>query len=480
MSSDTWLPKGHAFEDGNILLSLLQKGEEWQIFEASGGNKLLLTRPSLSDKWIRMKFLDEPLFTNIMFENTPFTLFRSRRQFFLSPVDGGESPENKVDCVAFSLALKESRKIDSKSSFHDAIYVEQYSRLLPTWTLSPRIDDDVVLGTWISGGVAISVKSFRRLSQLIGWLPSSDVAEIVVAAGFDVPRDAAMLSKRKSAEEKENKESLKNADWQKKPALQEEDCKRRFSLPGRPHLEEFFNEHVIDIIFNIDKYRKLGIDFPPAIVLYGPSGCGKTYAVERLVEFLDWPSFPIDSQSVGSPYIHDTSKKISETFEKAMEAAPSVLIIDEMESFLSERNVAGTTGLYHLEEVAEFLRRIPEAGKNRVLVIAMTNMIDMIDSAILRRGRFDHVIEVGMPTREEVSPLLRSLLGKVPIAENLYLDHAVDKVVGAPLSDVAFLVREAARLAAKVGKTEIDQSSLDDALARIPGTKKEKRPRIGF
>jgi SpoVK/Ycf46/Vps4 family AAA+-type ATPase len=101
----------------------------------------------------------------------------------------------------------------------------------------------------------------------------------------------------------------------------------------------------------------MGIDFPSAIVLHGPPGCGKTFAVERLVEFLDWPSFSIDSNSVGSPYIHQTSKKVSEVFEKAIDSAPSIVVIDEMESFLSERRSDNISGLHHVEEVAEFLKR---------------------------------------------------------------------------------------------------------------------------
>jgi cell division protease FtsH len=182
-----------------------------------------------------------------------------------------------------------------------------------------------------------------------------------------------------------------------------------FKLPGRPQLEEFFKEHVIDIIFNAQKYQAFGIDFPSAIVLHGPPGCGKTFAVERLVEFIDWPCYSIDSNSVGSPYIHETSKKISEVFDKAIDGAPSVVVIDEMESFLSDRRSGNSSGLHHVEEVAEFLRRIPEAIKNKVLIIAMTNLIEVIDPAILRRGRFDHIIEVGMPSREDVASLVDSL-----------------------------------------------------------------------
>ncbi len=255
---------------------------------------------------------------------------------------------------------------------------------------------------------------------------------------------------------------------------------RSFSLPGRPHLEEFFNEHVIDIIFNAEKYEALGIEFPSAIVLQGPPGCGKTFAVERLLEFINWPSFSIDSYSVGSPYIHETSKKISEIFDKALDASPSVIIIDEMESFLSDRRTGVSSGLHHVEEVAEFLRRIPEAINNKVLIIAMTNLIELIDPAILRRGRFDHIIEVGMPSRAEVEALLDSLLGKIPTANDIDISPLLEALTGKPLSDAAFVVREAARLSVKAGKSQIDQGSITSALASLPKDKEKIGRGLGF
>jgi len=172
------------------------------------------------------------------------------------------------------------------------------------------------------------------------------------------------------------------------------------------YLEQFFNEHVIDIIENEVRYRALGIEFPSAIILHGPPGCGKTFAVEKLVDYLGWPSFQIEASSVASPYIHETSKKVAEVFEAAIKNAPSVLIIDEMEAFLADRQ-GGAEGHHRVEEVAEFLRRIPEAINKHVLIVAMTNRIDMIDSAILRRGRFDHVIKVDMASQIEVESLLK-------------------------------------------------------------------------
>ncbi len=151
-----------------------------------------------------------------------------------------------------------------------------------------------------------------------------------------------------------------------------------------------------------------------------------------------------------------------------------------MESFLSDRRSGNSSGLHHVEEVAEFLRRIPEAIKNKVLIIAMTNMIDVIDPAILRRGRFDHIIEVAMPSREDIVRLINSLLNKLPKSDDLNLDKAIDVLTGKALSDTDFVIREAARLAAKSNKTELDQNSLDIALSRLPKVQEKTSTQIGF
>ena len=484
MAKDLWLPRGYELADGSTVRSLLFSGDDWQIFDTDGSANVLLARTELAQRWTDAKVLEESLLCELTFGSMTFRNLSTHKRYAITPVENANSPASKVDAIAFSLALKECRNLSLDVSFHDAIYVEQYSRLLPTWTLTPHLDDATVLGTWITGGVVISTNSFRRLTSLTGWMPAGDLAEIVKAAGFPVPADAGVLTKNKPTSHPETAGKSAIADASTEPegpkSTPQQTVPKAFRLPGRPQLEEFFNEHVIDIIFNADKYRAMGIEFPSAIVLHGPPGCGKTFAVERLVEFIDWPSYSIDSNSVGSPYIHATSKKISEVFDKAIDGAPSVIVVDEMESFLSDRQSGGTLGLYHVEEVAEFLRRIPEAIKNRVLIIAMTNLIDMIDPAILRRGRFDHIIEVGMPSRLEVASLLDSLLSKLPKSDDLDLDVVLDAMTGQALSDSAFVLREASRLAAKTGKSQLDQESLDAALNSLPKDKEKKARRIGF
>ena len=236
-----------------------------------------------------------------------------------------------------------------------------------------------------------------------------------------------------------------------------------FALPGRPQLEKFFNEHIIDLVKHPEAYRRMGITFPTAVLLYGPPGCGKTYAVDRLVEYLGWPRYSIDSASVGSPYIHETSKRIGEVFALAKAHAPAVVVIDEMEAFVSSRDRAGSN-LHQVEEVDEFLRQLPEAAAHQVLVLAMTNRLDLIDAAVRRTGRFDHLVEVGMPSEAEVASLVQALLKKRPVSPELDTRELVRTMAGRPLSDTDYVIREAARLAAKNKKTEIDQACLNEAL----------------
>lgn len=253
-----------------------------------------------------------------------------------------------------------------------------------------------------------------------------------------------------------------------------------FQLSGRPELEAFFNEHVVDIIRNQDRYKAFGIGFPSAVVLHGPPGCGKTFAVDRLIDFLGWPSFRIEASSIASPYIHETSRKVSEVFDQAMKSAPAVVIIDEMDAFLAERDTA--SGQHRVEEVAEFLRRIPEAATNDVLVIAMTNRLDIIDPAILRRGRFDHVVSVGPATAAEIDQLLTRLLREMPATPGIDTARLAGHLAGRPLSDVAFVIREGARLAVRDGKNELDQASIQVAMRAVASRNLEDRParRIGF
>ena len=98
---------------------------------------------------------------------------------------------------ARSVCVRETRKIVAEVPLHDAKYVERYSRLLPTWTVSEGSTDEEIVGRWLTGGVTIPATSFRRLSSLLGWLGKQDVADLVEAAGFSVPHGSGIARTRR-------------------------------------------------------------------------------------------------------------------------------------------------------------------------------------------------------------------------------------------------------------------------------------------
>jgi cell division protease FtsH len=478
MAFDAWLPIGFKLPDGAKTRVALFEGLNWQILETPGGGRALIVQDDLAQRWIDAGLIDAGLFGSFSFGEQALWEISCGSSQVLCPVSDGDSPSTKAEALSFALALKVTRDIDAETPFQDALYVEKISRILPTYSISSRTDDDVVLGYWLTGGASVSAKSFRRLRQTLSWLGANHLKEVVQAAGIEVTEIIPADRHRAPPERTETKQTERTEA--KTETHDQESAPRDFELAGRPELADFFNEHIVDIVQNRERYKALGIDFPAAVVLHGPPGCGKTFAVERLVDFLGWPSFQIDASSVASPYIHETSKKVAEVFDKAMQNSPSVLVIDEMEAFLADREMG--SGHHRVEEVAEFLRRIPEATKNDVLIIAMTNRVDMIDPAILRRGRFDHVINVDFASEGEVLSLLEKLLTTLPKEDDVDPKPLAKELAGRPLSDVTFVIREGARLAARGGKDKLDQVSLLDAMDAAPAREREggSQRRIGF
>lgn len=463
MKHEPWLPVGYLLIDGEVTKSLLQAGERWQIYSNQQKGKSLVVDCSLLDEWISNGLVAKDAFESFEFLNRTLGVYSCDGMHRLAPVKADRSPNNKTEAVAFAKALKSTRLIAKEVPLDESLYIESLNRLLPTSSIAPCVSDGLILGTWLSGGVPVSVESHRRLCTLTNWLGESNLREVVAEAGLASDTKSISGNVTKLSSEKESASAF-----------------TKFALPGRPDLESFINEHIVDLIQNHERYSALGIEFPSAVILHGPPGCGKTFAIEKLIEFLDWPSFNIEASSVASPYIHETSKKVAQVFDEAIKNAPSVLVIDEMEAFLADRSIG--EGHHRVEEVAEFLRRIPEAIAKKVLIIAMTNRIDMIDAAILRRGRFDHVIKVDYASKEEVLELLQSLVSKLPQDGSLDLDLLSEKLARRPLSDVAFIVREGARLAARSGQSKISQESLLRALESAPSRVEDQSTttRIGF
>lgn len=421
---DIWFPRNYRI-DGMILTGIINSGENWQLYETYDRGRALFVTNELLDYWIAGEIIEFDAWNQTSYGNYVYSYLASSSSYILAPVREIQAQKNFEVALSFATALTATRRLTSQAALESGIFVERYARILPMPDQLSTMDDSMLLGYVVTGGTQIPITNTRRILQLTPSFSISQLQKILHAAGFA---------------------HSQYAEDQSSPSIS---APKVFNLPGRKNLSNFLQEHVIDIIEHEKDYAAVGITFPSAFILQGPPGCGKTYAIERLVDYLNWPMYSIDSISIGSPYIHETGKKIGSVFEKAMENAPAIIVIDEMEAFLQDRTASSTSSSnHHVEEVAEFLRMIPIAREHRVLVIAMTNLIQSIDPAICRRGRFDHIIEVGMPTSEEIEQVLRNSIEKLPHDTIPYADLA-EKLDGSPMSDVAFIIREAARLAAK-------------------------------
>ena len=342
MSIESWLPIGFELPDGARCGRALHGETTWQIVETKGSGCALVAKADLVAKWVGAGLIEDGALREFAFGAENYREVSCGASQLLAPLADCRSPENKNEALAFAMAMKATRDIDPESPLQDALYVEKFSRLLPSYGITSRTDDDIVLGYWLTGGARVSVKSFRRLRQMLTWMGAKHLRDVVQSAGFEVSEVMPVDETRAAATPtlpavKVDGELPAERDAEAPTQQPPGSATTPFELPGRPELEEFFNEHVIDIIRNKERYKALGVGFPSAVVLHGPPGCGKTFAVDQLVEYLGWPSFQIDASSVASPYIHETSKKVADMFDKAMQNAPSVLVIDEIEAFLADR-----------------------------------------------------------------------------------------------------------------------------------------------
>ena len=473
--------------------SLASDGEGWQICRTESGNYVLAADSVLIRLWGLYSDKVPGIFSKHDAgggDTADVWVFCTSEGRLAASLDRGPYPGRRDQIAEFTDAFCEFLDEHPEADLEGAIYIEEHGLLLPVRAEGNPYGNGFAYGKWITRGVNVSIEDTAAVQRLMSWLPETAlkrfadrVSVYLKSAGSAGGLKSRHREDRSGEGQGEESGGVQNHTLDEDPVssisarkdgIPEED----FSLPGNSKLEKFFNEEIVEIVRNADEYKRMGIGFPGAVVLYGPPGTGKTYAVEKLAEYLGWPRYDINSDSVSSPYMHETGMKIARIFDMAISNSPSVVVIDEMEAYLTSRS-SSTAHQHHVEEVAEFLRKLPEAAENNVLVFGMTNMLKDIDQAILRRGRFDHMIEVGYADQGDIRILLENKKEQIPIDDNADLDRVARELAGKPMSDVAFVLKEAGRFAVRNRQKTITTAAFLDALGRLPDSGKVRRS-IGF
>jgi transitional endoplasmic reticulum ATPase len=214
-----------------------------------------------------------------------------------------------------------------------------------------------------------------------------------------------------------------------------------------------------------DVFDHLGIAQPHGLILYGPPGTGKTLIVRVLASEVGAKIYTINGPEIVSKWYGDSEEKLRNIFQQARESAPSVILVDELDALVPNRNNGG-----ELERriVATLLTLMDGLGSMRgVVVVGTTNRVNAIDPALRREGRFGQEVHVGAPDVQGRRQILEICCRRMPLAADVSVGSLAERTVGFVGADLVCLCREAAYSALRRsipldGTAEIEASQGDD------------------
>nr|WP_252344649.1 MULTISPECIES: ATP-dependent zinc metalloprotease FtsH [unclassified Gemella] len=243
---------------------------------------------------------------------------------------------------------------------------------------------------------------------------------------------------------------------------------------------------MVEFLKDHRKFTKMGAKIPKGVLLEGPPGTGKTLLARAVAGEARAPFFSISGSDFVEMFVGVGASRVRDLFKEAVKAAPCIIFIDEIDAVGRKRGSGVGGGNDEREQTLNQLLVEMDGfeGDKGIIVIAATNRADVLDSALRRPGRFDRQIKVSTPDVKGREAILKVHAKGKPLAKDVELRSMAEKTPGFSGADLANLLNEAALLAARENKTQIEKSHLDEAMDRVIGgpakrsrvyTDKEKR-----
>ena len=237
-------------------------------------------------------------------------------------------------------------------------------------------------------------------------------------------------------------------------------------------------EEVVDFLKNPKKYTEIGARIPKGVLLLGPPGTGKTLLARAVAGEAGCPFFPISGSDFVEMFVGVGASRVRDLFEQAKKHSPSIIFIDEIDAVGRHRG-AGLGGGHDEREQTLNQLLVEMDGfeaNDGIIVMAATNRADILDKALLRPGRFDRQVYVGLPDVKGREEILKVHTKNKPLAPDVSLKVIAQRTAGFAGADLENLVNEAALLAARRSRKAITMEDIEEASMKVmAGPEKKSR-----
>jgi len=236
-------------------------------------------------------------------------------------------------------------------------------------------------------------------------------------------------------------------------------------------------EEIVDFLKNPKKYTELGAKIPKGALLVGPPGTGKTLLAKAVAGEAKVPFFSLSGSDFVEMFVGVGASRVRDLFKQAKEKAPSIIFIDEIDAIGRARGKNANMGSNDEREntLNQLLTEMDGFGTNSgVIILAATNRADVLDSALMRAGRFDRQIYVDMPDLNERKEIFLVHLKPLKLEQALDIDFLAKQTPGFSGADIANICNEAALIAARKMKKAVTKQDFLDAVDRIVGGLEKK------
>ena len=231
-------------------------------------------------------------------------------------------------------------------------------------------------------------------------------------------------------------------------------------------------EEIVSLLKSPDKYTKLGGKIPKGALLVGPPGTGKTLMAKAMAGEANVPFFSMSGSDFVEMFVGVGASRVRDLFKQAKEKAPCIIFIDEIDAIGRARGKNPNMGANDEREntLNQLLTEMDGFETNSgVIILAATNRADILDSALLRAGRFDRQIYVDLPELKDREEIFKVHLKPLKLAEDIDYAFLAKQTPGFSGADIANVANEAALIAARKNKSAVEKQDFLDSIDRIVG-----------